>query len=325
MRWLVSLTMVLLNAGTAGAEPFPQRFVHVYGETVVPAQPERIVSLGIVGHDHLLALGVVPLALRHWYGPWQQGVWPWAATYLGDARPVVLRGELSPERIALMRPDLILAISSGISAQDYRMLSRIAPTIASQAEHGDYSTPWQVQTLTIGRAVGAEPAARVLVNGIEARLAALRGAHPEWAGQTAVAAAIMGGEPLVFLPGDARADILADLGFRVPPGLAAQAGGGFWLPLSPEDLSALEVDLLIWVGDGDSGAAVTGLALRPNLRAAQQGREIWADAILAGAMGHATPLSLPFVLDRLLPEIPLALDGDPVTVVPSARSAGLVP
>lgn len=320
---LLALLLMLLP-GLARAQEFPQRFTHMFGETTVQTAPQRVVSLGYVGHDHLLALGVVPVALRYWYGPFPGGLWPWAQPLLQGQDSVVLRGELSFERIALLEPDLILAISSGITAQDYRMLSRIAPTIASEADYGDYNTPWEVQALTIGRATGHLAKAQAQVDAIHAKMAAIRAAHPEWAGMTAVAAAMNGGEPSVFLPGDVRADLLVALGFQVPPAVEAHRGQGFYLPLSAEDLSPLEADVLLWLGGTDKGDALNGLALRPTLRVVQQGREIWADGILAGAMGHATLLSLPFVLDQLLPEVVAAADGDPATVVPTAQAAGLL-
>lgn len=328
MRGAVVLLAALLGAllaGGAAAQDFPQRFVHMHGETLVETKPERVVSLGYVGHDHLLALGVVPAALRYWYGPYAGGVWPWAREALGGAEPVTLSGEISFETIALLEPDLILAISSGIGAQDYRMLSRLAPTIASEAAYGDYNTPWEVQALTIGRAVGRLAEAEAQVAAIKARMAEIRAAHPQWAETTAVAAAAFGAEPAAFLPGDSRADLLANLGFQIPQALAAHAGSSFYLPLSGEDLSPLDAGVLLWVVGTARADAVKAMALRPTLRAVREGREVWADELMAGALGHASLLSLPWVLDRLIPELEAAADGDPATPVPSALASGLIP
>lgn len=325
MRRAAALLLAGVFAPGAAAQEFPQRFPHMYGETLLERPPERVVSLGYVGHDHMLALGVIPVALRYWYGPFAGGVWPWAQAALGGAKPLAIRGELSFERIALLEPDLILAISSGISAQDYRMLSRIAPTIASETRYGDFNTPWRVQALTIGRALGRLEAAEASVAAIDARMAAIRAAHPEWAEMTGVAAAAFAGEPAAFLPGDARADALTDLGFQTPPVLAAHAGGSFYLPLSPEDLSPLDAGVLLWAGGTAKADSVKALALRPTLRAMREGREIWADELMAGALGHATALSLDWALDRLVPDLEAAADGDPATPVPSAAAAGLIP
>ena len=60
------------------------------------------------------------------------------------------------------------------------------------------------------------------------------------------------------------------------------------------------------------------MPLRPTLTAYTEGREVVADPLLSGAFSHASPLSLEFVIDELVPELALAVDGDPTTVVPSA-------
>lgn len=324
MRALAVLLLVLWPVSVP-AQEFPQRFTHMYGETVVPAKPARVVSLSFVGHDDLLAVGVVPVALRHWYGPYDKGVWPWAAPSLGDATPVILRGEISFEQIAMLGPDLIFAVSSGISAQDYRMLSRIAPTIASEARHGDYNTPWEDRALTVGRITGQQAEVRARIDAIHDRMAAIRAAHPQWAGMSAAAAALVGSQPSAFLPGDMRADIFSGLGFKVPDALERHRGEGFYIELSAEDPSALDADLLYWIGGTASGAMLDGLRLRPSMRAFREGREAWADEVMGGAMGHATLLSLPFILDHIPVEIDAAVDGDPDTPVPSAVRARIAP
>jgi len=68
------------------------RFTHASGGMSLPAPARRVVPLGYASHDTLLALGVVPVALRFWYGGSDSGVRPWAEPLLGGARPEVLRG-----------------------------------------------------------------------------------------------------------------------------------------------------------------------------------------------------------------------------------------
>jgi iron complex transport system substrate-binding protein len=58
------------------AKDFPQTFEHRFGTTVVESEPERIVSLDYGGQDDLLALGIVPVAQRNWYGGYPLGTWP---------------------------------------------------------------------------------------------------------------------------------------------------------------------------------------------------------------------------------------------------------
>ncbi len=91
--------------------------------------------VGKVEQDTLLALGIVPLATTEWLGdpPPPGAIHPWAQDALGDAEPPqALKNVdgLQFERIAALRPDLILAIFSYIERGDHDRLSQIAPTVA---------------------------------------------------------------------------------------------------------------------------------------------------------------------------------------------------
>ena len=72
---------VLLLCGGLGV---PVVVEHRYGETTVPAEPQRVVSVGLTEQDTLLQLGVVPLAVTEWYGDQPFATWPWAEL-LGEA------------------------------------------------------------------------------------------------------------------------------------------------------------------------------------------------------------------------------------------------
>src|SRR5690349_15122229 len=131
---LAALAWLAAFAAPAQAQDFPVTIEHMYGSTTITKAPERVVSLGFAGHDNILALGVHPIAVRYWYGDYPHGVWPWAEDALGGTEPVVLKGDINIEQIAALRPDLILAISSGITREQYDLLSQIAPTVASEAQ-----------------------------------------------------------------------------------------------------------------------------------------------------------------------------------------------
>jgi iron complex transport system substrate-binding protein len=81
----------------------------------------------------LLALGVVPVATTEWFGEKPGALFPWAKAKLGDAAvPEVLKDKdgIQLEKIAAHRPDLIIGLYSGITADDYKKLTAIAPTVA---------------------------------------------------------------------------------------------------------------------------------------------------------------------------------------------------
>lgn len=322
----ITLAAVLLSSTAAVAEDWPRSFESRFGTAVIEAPPERVVSLSYQNHDNFLALGVVPVGLRWWYGDYPRAVWPWAEAALGDAEPYVFRGEdISIEAVAALEPDVIEAMWSGITQEQYDLLSQIAPVVAAGPEYDDYNTPWDVLALTTGRITGHEAEAQAQVDAIRARMAAARAANPSWEGATAAVAYYWNDAPGAYAPGDIRVTVLGDLGFVTPPAIVdAAPPGEFYVTFSNEDMSPLDTDLLLWVVDGNA-ADVAAIPLRTSLKAHVEGREVVADDLLSSAFSHASLLSLPYTLDRLLAEIPLAMDGDPATPVPSAVEYGVAP
>ncbi len=297
---------------------------HRFGTTRIEGVPQRVVSISYIGHDFLLALGVTPIALRHWYGDHPYGVWPWAQDALGDATPTVLYGAIDIEKIALLQPDLIVGQWSGMTATEYRLLSRIAPTIPPAAGETDYSSSWRLMLTRLGSALGRAERAAAIIERIDGRLAAVRAANPHWRERTAV---------MVWPPRlgahtsqDLRGRFLADLGFEAPAAIdASKSNNGFYVEVPQENLTLIDTDLLVWLHAADVDRVLQGFPLRRTMRAYREGRGVYADYVLTAALSHSSPLSLDYVLDALLPMIEAALDGDPATPVQSAVDAGFAP
>jgi iron complex transport system substrate-binding protein len=302
------------------------RFTHAYGETILPRPAGRVVSLGYTTQDTLLALGTPPVAIRQWYGNFAFGVWPWAQHLLNGAQPALIAGEVSMEVVASLAPDLIVGINSGISQAEYAVLSRIAPVLMHEPGRSAYGTPWDEITRTLGRALGRGDDAERLIAQTRQRFAEAQARHPAWSGRTAVAAYHWSGRTGAFIGADTRARFLAELGFRPTPGVMRLTGAqGFYGDLSPEDLSPLDADVLIWISSFESVPDLVALPMRRTLRAYREGREVFAGPLLAGAMSFGSVLSLPFALSKLEDDITAASDGLPETVVASAKAAGLAP
>lgn len=320
----VALAGASATAGPAVGQDFPQTFEHRFGTSAVEARPERVVSLDYGGQDDLLALGVVPVGQRFWYGDYPLGTWPWAREALGDATFAMLEGDLNVEQVAALDPDLILAQYSGITEEQYALLSQIAPVIAAAAEYDDYSTPWDVRIRTMARAVGQSEEAEERVGAIEARLAQVAADHPEWQGLTAAVVTYWNDGPSAYTSEDPRAQILAQMGFATPPAIdEAASDDTFYVAFSNEDVSAFDADVVIWLDDGGAIQGAVDMPLRRTMRAHREGREAYADDLLSGAFSFSSLLSLPFALDRLVPQLKAAADGDPATPVPEAVAAGL--
>src|ERR687895_2823380 len=177
----------------SAAEPgaLPVTIEHKFGETTIEEPPQRVVVAGLREQDSLLALGIVPVGTTEWYGEHPGAIFPWAEEALGDApRPKVLPFDdgIQYEQIAALRPDLILAVYSGLTKKDYETLSKIAPTIAQPPGQVDWGSSWQDELLTVGRAVGKPREAERLRDEAEALLDKAASEHPEFKGQTAAVA-----------------------------------------------------------------------------------------------------------------------------------------
>ena len=99
----------------------------------------------------------------------------------------------------------------------------------------------------------------------------------------------------------------------------AQAYGG---NLSEENVDMLDVDAIIWLDA--LGVPDLGGPLYASLPVHTEGREVYLDSFndpLGAATSFVTVLSLPFLLEGLVPRLALAVDGDPATVVPVTSPA----
>lgn len=312
-----------VDAAASSPSAAPVVIEHAFGTTTIPSKPERVVSVGFTDQDPLLAVGVTPVGVREWFGEQPLATWPWATEALDGAEPAVLpSAALAFEQIAALQPDLIVGVSSGMTEQDYAKLSAIAPTLARPQEFVDFGTPWQDTTRLIGKAVGESERAEEVVEEVEAEFAQAREGNPELAGKTATFGIMFDKSSVsAYGPQDARGRLLTDLGLQLPEPVVAGAGKSFFAAFSSEQLSKIDGDALIWGDFGDSDAFVRALPLRPQLRAVKGGGEIFLDEQENGAASFGTVLSLPSLLDTLVPKLVAAVDGDPSSAVPSAASS----
>lgn len=311
------------SEAAAGAA-FPVTIEHKYGSTTLTEAPERIVTVGLIDHDALLALGIAPVGTTEWFGGYPGAIWPWAQDKLGDAIPEVL-GDSSTvnfEKIAALKPDAILALYAGITKEDYDLLTKIAPTVAQPAAYVDYGIPWQELTRTVGKVVGKAGEADALVVGVEQRFEQIRQEHPEFTGATAIVATPYEGI-WVYGAEDVRGRFLTSLGLKLPEELQEVTGTEFGGNLSMERADLLDVDVIVWLDAADANGPLGG-PVYASLDVHTQGREVHLSSFsdpLGGATSFVSVLSLPFLLDGLVPRLAAAIDGDPNTVVPTSVPA----
>jgi iron complex transport system substrate-binding protein len=294
-------------------DAFPVTIEHKYGSTTLTEFPKRIVTVGLTDHDALIALGIVPVGTTEWFNEYPGALWPWASDKLNGAEiPTVLgRSEsINFEGITALQPDLILGLYAGISESDYGLLSQIAPTIVQPEGYVDYGMPWQEITRVVGQAVGKADEAEALITAIDERFAQIQEEHPEFVGATSIVATPYEGI-WVYGPEDLRGRLLTSLGFELPEGLAEVTGDEFGGNLSAERADLLDVDVIIWL-DADESEGELGGPIYQTLPVHTEGREVFLDSYddpLGGATSFVSVLSLPYLLDGLVPQLAEAMEG----------------
>ena len=310
------------TAGVGPASAFPVTIANKFGSTTVPAAPKRIVTVGLTDQDAVLALGQVPVATTEWLGNYKGAIGPWATGELGGAKvPTVLKDTgtgPNVEQIAALHPDLILAVYAGLTKAQYQTLSRIAPVVAAPKGYADYGVPWQQQTELIGQALGKAAQAKQLVANVNEDFAAAAKANPEFAGKTALFATPYQGL-FVYGSQDARSRMLTSLGFQLPSTLDKAIGNQFGATISDERTDLLNTDAIVWLVDDPAkdGATLHSNKLYGDLNVVKQGREVFVPdkGDFGNAVSFVSVLSLPYTLDRLVPMLAEAVDGNPATKV----------
>lgn len=294
---------------------FPVTIEHALGTTVIPQEPKRVVTIGQTDHETLLAVGIKPVGAMDLFGERPYGKWPWVARLWGGDKPAIVGGSgkgLDIERIASLRPDLILGLYLGadqLSRATYGKLSKIAPTVGPSAGHDDYTTPWRDMARVAGRAVGRLDRVNELIAGIDRRFAAARREHPEFANQTAVVvdASKAPAQYFPYASGDPRGQFMAALGFRGSATIDKEAGTRFFVELSPERIRMLDVDRLVLMADPKPAKRLEADRLFRGLDVVRDGRAVFlpyfTDPPIGPALVFNTVLSIPYSIEHVVPRL----------------------
>ncbi|MFF3285662.1 iron-siderophore ABC transporter substrate-binding protein [Streptomyces sp. NPDC003023] len=297
------------SAGSDKSAAFPVTVEHKYGSTTIDKEPKTVVTLGLSDQDAVLALGVKPAGAVDWFKEDPYGKWPWAKDKWGSTKPQIVgeRDEYNIEKIAALKPDLVIAQYSGMKKEQYDTLSKFTKVVAQPKEHPDYGAPWQVMTRQIGKALGKSTEADKLITDIDARFEAVREKHPEFAQKTlAVADSFEAGKYSAFTRTDPKSIFFSELGFKLKPEIDTLAKPGWNVAeLSAEKLNILDVDRLVWVTSStEANERIKAEPLYAKLKVHQEKRDLFVpyqDPDIGAAFSFNTVLSIPYAIDEIEP------------------------
>ncbi|WCI07960.1 iron-siderophore ABC transporter substrate-binding protein [Arthrobacter sp. OVS8] len=308
----------------SASSAFPVTLKHAFGETTIKEQPQRVVTVSWVNDDVAIALGVVPVGVpKNEWGGNDKGSTPWkdaaleqlGAGFGSDKAPAQFSEAdgVNFTEIAKLNPDVILGAYSGLTAEDYKKLSEIAPVVAHPEVA--YGTSWQDSTTIIGKALGKETEAAKLVADTEATIQDKASKYPQLAGKTFIYGNL---DPAatekigLYTANDNRPRFLSSIGMKQASVVDENSKGSkeFYIPWSAEKANELESDIFVtWVADDAAAKAVQADPLMAQIPAVKTGALVTdSDNTLTLSISASSPLSLPWSLDTFLPQLAGAAD-----------------
>lgn len=296
---------------------FPRTITHAYGETEIPAAPQRVATVSWVNADVSLALGVVPVGMpRNSFGANDAGSTDWFDAELeaqgGDMPTLYSETDgINTEAIAALEPDLILGAYSGMTEEEYETLSKIAPTIAMPEGDVAFGTAWQDSTRIIGEALGRSQAAEDLIEDVSRQIEQVATDNPAIKDTTFVYGTLdpAGAEKIyAFTDVDNRPRFLEELGMTQAPVVSEASSGSpdeFAVTWSPERADELQSDIFVtYVTSEDVREAIESDPLLGRIPAVEAGRMVTqSDEQQVLSISAASPLSLPWALENVVPDI----------------------
>ncbi|MEV4565735.1 iron-siderophore ABC transporter substrate-binding protein [Nonomuraea sp. NPDC049419] len=228
-------------APSQSAAPF-RTVRHAMGETVIPAQPKRVVALDQSFVDAVLTLETpvvgyttyrsIDTKLPDYLGPVVQ-------SHGQEATAVGTLEQPSLEKIIALKPDLIVSAKVRHEAL-YDRLSKIAPTVFSETT----GAIWKDNLRLMGQALGKEDLAETRIKAYEERAATIGEEIKEKEGELPTISIVrFAGEPTtrLYVENSYSGLVMKDVGFPRPEGQPT-VQDAIAVNVSQERISDLDAD-----------------------------------------------------------------------------------
>lgn len=297
------------DSGSGGGDWETVTIKHALGTTTIDEEPERVATVDFGNQEVPLALGIVPVGMSKmtWGDDDGDGVQPWTEEKLEelDADTPTLFDESDGydfEAIAGTDPDVILAGYSGMSKDDYKKLSKIAPVVAYPDD--PWATEWRDSIVINAKGLGKEAEGEELVEDLEKTIDKSVAKHPEIKGKKAMYLTHLDPSDLseinFYSAADTRSKYLEDLGLKIAPSVVkATKGNDFAGSMSGERVDELnDADIILTYGGEKMVKAMEDDPALAKLTAVENDAVVNLDGEKPiGTAGNPTPLSLPYLID----------------------------
>jgi iron complex transport system substrate-binding protein len=287
------------SSGSSDAA-FPVSITTGLGTTTIESAPKRVVALGWGDAETALELGVQPVGASDWLAFGGDGVGPWLKGAYDKSPKIIQTLEPSYEDILKLNPDVILDVKSSGDKERYDKLSAIAPTVAIPKGGENYLASTEQQTTMIAKALGKESEGKKLLSGLDDAYAAVRKAHPDFEGKTAVVGAYSSEGFGAYASTDSRSTFMRNLGFEIPKAIDEQAGKEFSVHLSDENLDLLDADLTLILPIYVDASEASSNKLFQKVPSVEAGHSIvFDDKDVSSAFSMGTTAAIEWALDKL--------------------------
>lgn len=289
---------------------FPVTIEHAFGKTTIEQQPKRIATVGWTSQEVPLALGIAPVGMAKitWGDDNGNGMMPWVEDKLAELKAPTPKlydetDGVDFEAVAATKPDVILAAYSGITKEDYRTLSKIAPVVAYP--HTAWGTSLDDLVRMDSEAIGKKAEGEALLKRLHEESAASLAKHPKLANAKVLIANIDPknlSQVTIYTSHDTRPRFLKELGLPEPAIVTEESKktDAFFATVSAEAADRFsDVDLIVSAGTPDLLKRMQADPLLSKIPAVAKGHvAILPDASPLAVSASPSPLSIGWGVDR---------------------------
>ncbi|MGI5452423.1 ABC transporter substrate-binding protein [Streptomyces sp. CA-249302] len=286
---------------TAGGEAVAattRQFTDAQGRKVeIPVDPKKVVTLSESTTDAALTLGIEPVGTTSGRG--QTGVSTYLADKASDSQVVATVAEADMEKIASLKPDLILVDATVGAQKSLDQLQKIAPTVFTAKQNEN----WRTAFTDTADALDKKSEASKWLKAFDAQVADVKGTLGDNAGKSVSVIRWQDGAPSVVGKGDGVVGAtLKALGLTRPKDQQG-ASVGHSEPVSLEKLDTIDGD---WLFFGTLGDKADGTKAYAEARKVANFGKLKAETdkhvvVVSGSAWNSAggPLSAEVVLDEL--------------------------